>query len=399
MQSLLENVRATLRHLQHTLEEELIISNNQIFGKIDVNLLANYYPSSIPIRIQKITIDTPANIFLVYKIYQIQKSLLEARHSLTKGDHSYVMSILVEEIINEIDKAYALCTYILDEPILKTLIKHIKTHSQKEIEKLEKKIRIDITEKPREYRTYKRIFQLLKKINDNIVIVRDTCKNPKFRKTLTLNINPEKLYELYGFTLILQQITEIYNIDSQWNIEIDREGKILTLTKNNTEITISYNSLPRNIQSFMTKAIGKGIINGPLDTQRLRGLPDTIILIKKNNTTKKIIIDYKYTTDIRYIVESRFKALAYLYEYNADTTIIISPPPKQETTTEEETEQQKTFYYKAKQHKGAIIHITHNNQKTKTIALAYIDPTPQQTNQNKKTIKTLLKITTQDLEN
>jgi len=61
----------------------------------------------------------------------------------------------------------------------------------------------------------------------------------------------------------------------------------------------------------------------------LKGLPDTIVVKAPSSgaVKKLLLLDYKYTRDYKYLSQSRFKVLAYLYEFDADCGVIVAPTP------------------------------------------------------------------------
>ena len=89
-----------------------------------------------------------------------------------------------------------------------------------------------------------------------------------------------------------------------------------------------------------------------------------------------LVVDYKYTRDVRYLVDSRFKVYSYLHEFNADCAVIVAPRPKEGTGIEvtgmdEEVHEQCGFYLGVVPYGGAIIEIDDDG---KMLALVYVDP-------------------------
>jgi len=260
-----------------------------------------------------------------------------------------------------------------------------------QIEGIEHRVRLDFMRKPREYRTYKRLLELRDRLRERLNIASRLTQDKGFLKSLVLEIKAEKLYELFAFTLLLHIIVEdLIDVNTA---HIDREGRVLSLegthkqTGDEISLKIAYNAIPQDLVSRVQHAKARGILDRELDTSRLVGLPDTIILLECGSRSRRIIIDYKYTRDISYLIQARFKALAYIYEFNADYAAIIAPTPRNEVSYEdEEVLDHRGFYASTIAHRGAVIYL----DEARCLAIIYIDPSREAQSCNYEVLRKFL---------
>ena len=157
------------------------------------------------------------------------------------------------------------------------------------------------------------------------------------------------------------------------------------------KIYVAYNAIPDDIQSKFDKAIIYGLLNGEIKASGIKGLPDTFLLIKKDKDQKLLVIDYKYSRSLSYLINSRFKVYSYLNEYNADVAIVISPTPYTSLNkyNDEEEYEHSSFYREIIKHKGAIIHIDSNG---KVLAVLYLNPDKESVKDAEKALAKILKL-------
>ena len=152
---------------------------------------------------------------------------------------------------------------------------------------------------------------------------------------------------------------------------------------------VSYSAIPEGAESRLKRARYYGIVDGEIRVDGLGGLPDTIIARRWEGDRRLLVVDYKYTRDIHYLVAARFKAYSYLHEFNADCAAVIAPyPVKMEQVRDEEAYEQRGFYLGAAPYGGAIIEV---NENGKLLAMIYADPSPDSVKRAKQAIIRVLK--------
>ncbi|MCD6510442.1 MAG: hypothetical protein J7L11_08675 [Thermoprotei archaeon] len=395
MLELIETVRDILRQLQMLITEEVKLSRGGISGRILVKLIAKHYPSNVPIAVTRTVIETAANLLTVITILEV----LDKLYSLIDGLSSYKVSSALEplqrRIIKRLRDAIGLCGYLLHDPFLRPLVPKARaiSRSPAKIRELEQRVRLELIQRPREYRAYRKLLRLRRSLHEQLRIMIEISRDREFIKSLTLDIRPDKLYELFCFTLLLQTIVESLDVKEA---HIDQRGRVLILEchprrpkgrPSSLRVRIAYNAIPQDIESRFRAARAYGILNHELDASSLHGLPDTLMLIEKESPPRKrIVIDYKYTRDLSYLVQARFKALAYLYEFSAHNAVLITPSPISSSLEDEEIMEHEGFYRSAVRHKGAIIELENGRR----LILVYIDPLPKLMNENINAVRKLM---------
>ena len=409
IQIIYETVIQILRKLQQIFLETIEISKHGIKGKIMFNMFYKYYPQAVPVKKTFLTVDTLPNRLLLITIVEIKSEITKLKKYLIEHKYSPIMEPFRDYLISKIDTSINLLDRIIHDPVLKPLLSVVKKYigKKEKILELEREVKSDILTKRRELNAYQRILDLREGIKKPLIFIKKGIKNGDIEKLLTLDITKDKLYELFCFALILESVLERFNVNENWDVDIDTDGKVLTLLDGyeSVEIKIAYNSeLKSSVSSRLKKAKAFGILKDGLDASKLGGLPDTIILFGRGRgvkrVIKRVIIDYKFTRDFSYLSLSRAKALAYLYEFRADVSILIVTPPKKhgdvfskDDTIElrdDEAEDQASFYSAAINRGGAIVSI--DNDDKKLLVIAFIEPKKDEMKNNKKILEKILDI-------
>ena len=388
LNELSDTIKSILKKLQAIITEEISVEKHAIRGRILVNLVARYYPAALPIARTKLVLDTPANLLLIVTLLEVRNTIIKVLNYLSSRNSPSELSPLKSLAIERLRKFISICDYLLTEPILKALINKARTlvGNTRRINDLEERVREDILKRPREYRAYMKLLRLRELLSQELKVIEKDSQ--ELGEILSLKITASKLYELYGFTLILESLINILS-GKEWKVHLNREGRVLIFERPEECIKISYNAIPQGVKSRLSNARYYGIINGEIKVDKLGGLPDTIIVRDWKGKRRILVIDYKYTRDVQYLVESRFKAYSYLHEFNADCAMIIAPSPKEATSTNEEVYEQRGFYLGIAPYKGAIVVI---DDSRKMLILTYVDPDSNSIKMAKYTLTKVLRI-------
>ena len=134
-----------------------------------------------------------------------------------------------------------------------------------------------------------------------------------------------RLYEVYVFSLLLEALTGL----GMW---ITRSNGYIEVRIGGRRVLI-YTNRP-----LETSAIGKSMIEvvdgGPagLDPHRYRGRPD-IGAQEPAGRTALLLVEAKFSWSPTYLAYSKFKAVAYAYEYSPRAVALAFPEPPKETIT------------------------------------------------------------------
>ncbi|MEM1523221.1 MAG: hypothetical protein QXU69_09345 [Thermofilaceae archaeon] len=396
-------VKSALKRLQALIAEELMLVNvGAIAGRINTKLAAKHLPVSIPVKATRLSYETPANLLLAATIIEVETRLKRVQQTLIKARYANEYP-LIEIAIKRLLEMISGYEYLLNEPVLRQLIPKASVIVSDEglLNELEAKVRLDAATRPREYRAYHPLLKLRKELRTNVHIIEKSTK--EFGESLALKIPVSKLYELYGFTLLLEALLEnIY--DESWRTKVNEEFRVLTLSRGDDRVHVSYNALPQGVCSRLATAKAFGLLSNSIDQtliKKLGGLPDTIILMEIEGKKNLIVIDYKHTRRLSYLVASRFKALSYLYEFRADCAMIVTPTVwntakesaghsvLESEELDEEAQEHLSFYRSLSERGGALIEVDSNG---KMLAIVYADPNPKGAENAKKAFKKIFNV-------
>ncbi|MEM2186741.1 MAG: hypothetical protein QW407_07045 [Thermofilaceae archaeon] len=396
-------VKSALKRLQALIAEELMLVNvGAIAGRINTKLAAKHLPVSIPVKATRLSYETPANLLLAATIIEVETRLKRVQQTLIKARYANEYP-LIEIAVKRLLEMISGYEYLLNEPVLRQLIPKASVIASDEglLNELEAKVRLDAATRPREYRAYHPLLKLRKELRMNVHIIEKSTK--EFGESLALKIPVSKLYELYGFTLLLEALLEnIY--DESWRTKVNEEFRVLTLSRGDDRVHVSYNALPQGVCSRLATAKAFGLLSNSIDQtliKKLGGLPDTIILMEIEGKKNLIVIDYKHTRRLSYLVASRFKALSYLYEFRADCAMIVTPTVwntakesaghsvLESEELDEEAQEHLSFYRSLSERGGALIEVDSNG---KMLAIVYADPNPKGAENAKKAFKKIFNV-------
>jgi hypothetical protein len=407
-----ETVKEILRRMHAELVEEIEITQGSIHGKIVTSLVAKYKPNGIPVRRERIEFENPANLLLVATLLEAEKRLMKLIQSLSYSNPT--TEKLREIAVDKLQSLIFECEQILSVPELRPLIPkgNLIVENTLQLEEIEKKVSYEAMTHPREYKAYQKLLTIRRYLKNDLSLLDRETK--ELADTLLLKLSKSKIYELFALAFILNYLDETFKPSEVKIPQRDKEvdGRGLIFSGANGDITVLYNIISEDIPSKLSKAKALGLLDGPIRedlVKKLGGLPDIVILLSFNGQKKRLIFECKYTRSINYLVQARFKALSYLYEFDAHAVTIMSPPPlsyhlpattaslkrtsenvEEDSSTngeDEETDQQRGFYVGIAEYGGASININSNG---KIFAILYLDPTEEGIERSKQTLGILL---------
>ena len=388
---LVEAVKEALRRIQFTMYEEVVPEKYTSGGRVEARLLARYFPSYVPIRRRRLEYAIPANLLLAAVILETRDMALRTLQRLAGQGGNPLYKALVDYVAERFQDIINTRDILLSDPIIRPLLREVRGRRAR-IEDLEKIVELEYRRRPRLYRPYRRLINYARLLRAKMGAV-PSALGELSEKILAMDITPAKIYELYGFTLILEYLLEIFEKRAKradsLAVKLNKQGKEIVISSEQPklELVIAYNAIPDDIKSKFEKARIDGLLDGEIKASSIKGLPDTFIMVKENGERKLLVIDYKYSRDISYQINSRFKVYAYLNEYNADVAIVVSPTPILRSLTDEEGRDQADFYTTIAKHQGALIHIDGQGQ---LLGILYLDPNENSLNNAKEAVKKIL---------
>jgi hypothetical protein len=380
-------VRDILRRISAVVVEELEVSGSAR-GRVAVGLAAKHLPRALPVYRSRLELETPANLLLAATLVEVRGRLLELIWRLPAAQPW--LEPLREHAERRLRDLLRACEFLLYEPVLRPLLAkaQLLAADERRLAELEREVELDARRRLRELRAYLRLLELRRRLREEVSLLGGEVE--ELGRTLALRITLDKLYELYGFTLLLQALVDELKPRPA---RIDSDGRELKLETGRGEVSVFYNALPERVESRVAKARAVGLIDGEVDrdlVRKLGGLPDTIVDARLSEEKRRLLLlDYKYTDDYRYLSQARFKALAYLYEFNADCAVVVAPKPERGSGEDEEAHEHKGFYDEIAKHSGATIFIDSNG---KVLAIVYADPRESAVESSLRALKTVVKL-------
>jgi hypothetical protein len=439
-----EIVKEILRRMHAELVEEMEITQGSIRGKIVTSLVAKYKPKGIPIRRERIEFENPANLLLVATLLEVEKRLMKLIQSLSYSNPT--TEKLREIAVDKLQSLIVECERILSVPELRPLIPkgNLIAENTLQLEEIEKKVSYEAVTHPREYKAYQKLLTIRRYLKNDLRVLEKETK--ELADILLLNLSESKIYELFALAFILNYLDETFKPSEVKIPPRDEEvyGRGLIFSGANGEIKVLYNISSNYIHSKLSNAEAHVLLKardlqdrsiGEDIVKKLGGLPDIVIIHSFNGQDKILIFECKYTRKVNYLVQARFKAISYLYEFDANAVTIISPSPhsnylsstsiptsrrgisenagrnSQTEGDDEETEEQGGFYVGIAEYGGVSIKIMDEmedkrkdnndnindkgkiskNSHGKIFAILYLDPTEEGIDRSKKALDNLFR--------
>ena len=394
VRELVDVVKRILVRMQRVSIDVVKIESYVVRGRVLVQLAAKLFPSYVPVRVTEYRIETPANLLLVLTVLETLEAFKSSLRRLYSVNATEVMKVFRDIVARELRGAISLCEYLLGDPLIRPLVlkASLILGNERKIRDLERVVELECVRRRRELYVYEELLKYRRLLKDKVRIVKKLAE--QLHKTFLIKVSPEKLYEIYGFTLVLGSLIEYFRIDDRWNIDVDEEGKVIVfespLRAEKIKIAISYNAIPSSVKSRFVAAKAHGLIeDGIPEVKNIQGLPDTIIKVEKSGERRLVIIDYKYSRDPSYLVASRYKVYGYLHEFDADVSALVAPGFAYDKVSEDEAYRQTGFYQTAQEKGGAVIHVDSGG---KILALIFAPPIRDVVDDVKKAMLVFLRI-------
>ena len=321
---------------------------------------------------------------------------------LMKLDPIHIKNRFVDETIQKIDKA-----------IKNTILFHVKYASMliefkdfekmstrdfdeicKKIEKeLKKLIRIIESDAAKKWRPrwVSRLVELYEVVNrflqelDNIVTVIEHVRGLEPKELLAeikmyVRFMAWKLYELYILFLLLKALV---NLLRSRNINFDDRKVIIQYDDRRKLLTIYWGKPLDTSNISLIKTLDNKIIDSDM-IKRIRGRPDISIEIQNKVS---IVLEAKFTKNPSYLTQSRFKVMAYMYEYGVDMGILAFPGISRNKQLDEEEAETFQLMKKAENADGVVIQLSNGSK----LYLLPIIPLKKNLQRNIQTMEMILK--------
>lgn len=385
---LVEAVREALRRLQFTMHEE-VVPERYAAGQVETRLLARYLPSYIPVRRRRVEYATPANLLLATVLLETRAMASRTLQRLASKNGNPLYEAFRSYAVQRLQDIVHTCNMLLSDPIIRPLLREAVKRKAR-VEELEKVVELEYRRRPKLYRPYRKLIYYIRLLRVKMGVAAHSIEELA-EKLLAIDITPAKIYELYGFTLILEALTEILDekVGSLATANLDKQGRELVVSSGQLRLSIAYNAIPDSIKSKFENVRIYGLLNGKIEAPNLKGLPDTFIIVEGHGERRLLVIEYKYSRDLSYQVNSRFKVYAYLNEYNADIAVVVSPTPSPIDLSDEEVYGQAGFYTTIASRQGALLYI---KGQGKILVILYLDPSEESLARAKEAFRRVLTI-------
>ncbi|MGC8988415.1 hypothetical protein, partial [Infirmifilum sp.] len=238
-------IKEILRKVQaEIIEEKEIITSGSLDGRVLTGLAGKYAPSAIPVSKTRLLLETPANLLLAATLVEVRFEILNLIASLkeTKPELKPLREYAKKRLIDVLLK----CEYLMYEPVLRPILSkaQLLAGQPSKLKTLEETVKYEVLRKYRDLKSYSRLLELRRLLRENLSLLENSIT--ELNKTLTLEISTEKLYELFGFTLILQALIEEF---SPTEIKVLEDERELQMSIVDSKMIISYNTLPEDVES------------------------------------------------------------------------------------------------------------------------------------------------------
>ena len=227
VRELVDVVKKILVKMQRISIDVIRIEPYVVRGRVLVQLAAKHFPSYVPVRMTEYKIETPANLLLTITVLETLEAFKASLMKLYSINATEVMKVFRNIVAQELKKAISCCEYLLGDPLVKPLVPKASLilGNKREIENLEREVELECVRRRRELYVYEELLKYRRLLKSKVSIVRKLTK--QLCKNFLLEVSPEKLYEIYGFTLVLESLIEYFKIDDGWEVDVDEEGKVL----------------------------------------------------------------------------------------------------------------------------------------------------------------------------
>lgn len=372
---------AYLMNLTHTLPEILskLMSRLYVSSKVSLklsrealvtnivhNLLHHMFSKQlIPINMSEIIYDLPEYILLKNFLLELLKRL---RLIIKEFQVKKLLKVQpwLRPIYDGLRNLYLLISNILRSPIFSKISSKRITRAL--LSEIEFRARHGLCSM-----LYLEIIDMFKRLQKLTSLSLQISKfsQVNLKDVIAYYMNPSRLYEIYVLLLILYAISRNAKYVDMY--ETDKATYFMFVTSSKT-ILIAYNQRDELVEK--RNLVGILDLNGfeldLEDTERYLGLPDIVIRISSEGTKKYIIIECKFRFSISSIIESRYKVLGYLLEFDVPEAVLVFPRLKINTHLgdSEEVSQHELIIEAIKQ--GVVLE--YNEKIYRRLFLVCIDP-------------------------
>jgi hypothetical protein len=159
-------------------------------------------------------------------------------------------------------------------------------------------------------KSLRNIVEIMHKRTD-VIVIRDVSNTVRFLAF--------RLYEIYTYMVTLAAVLKMF----KGSIEEIRGRSTRVRYDYGKSIIVVYGRKPG--KSMLENAEARWLTGEVLNKDELKNLAGKPDIGVYNEV--KVVIEAKFSNTLHYLTQARFKALAYIYEYNADAGILVYPGP------------------------------------------------------------------------
>ncbi len=231
---------------------------------------------------------------------------------------------------------------------------------------------------PRVRRVYARIVSRLsvaeQLLREGRVAIRVVGLRDEREARIAARLYAQRLYELYVLHTLLRALNRLKPGEAR------SEKSRVIVYEYNGGLIIFYNVAPRFDDQLLSR-VASGEAEPPLPRSVLEaaaGRPDITLVAREEGGVRVVaVIEAKYSRSPTYLTLARFKAIAYIHEYEASTGILVYPggaAEKPEASLEgEEAEEGTRLLAEAEKHGSLTIRLKNNA----TLHILPLPPTPE----------------------
>lgn len=317
------------------------------------------------------TLITPENLLMAWLVYDLDRETSKLMDLLSKlissvvpkneSDMLIYASYYLQLLKEELQRSRSMLGKLSRSPIILMLKSYVKSLREREIRRMLYEIEQSPIWKPKWVNEMVRLLRhylMMKDLLKNLKVLISGVKiEPKLMRNF-VKFMAYRLYELYTLYILLKALSIMRHC-----VKIDFEKKRIELI--GKKVVIFYTVSPK-VDGYLSRLANSTIevINesrGSITSDcKYCGKPDFSLM----RNAKIVILDCKFTNSIPYLSLSKYKIMAYMYEFNSKIGILVFPTisRRHRLIDEREIEADKSLFVMARKHGAVKLNLRDNSK-------------------------------------
>ncbi len=280
--------------------------------------LSTFHRNVMVVRVPEVSYNLPQYIVLKSTLVELYKILCKIFESINRliqyqpwlEDMRNLISNMINFLNNILTKTFLACVKDIPIELAKRLVQHLNATN----------VRYYI----KELISY---LDNLKNIQTTLLSLERYMTEKESIVRLSYIVSASRLYEMYILLLLLAILRRIYRFNGVTE-HCDATCFSFSDPTGNRLVKVAYNQRnsliekTRLVKVFRILRSHERYLSNIL---KYTGIPDIVLYVRSHDVNMHIIFECKYRFNINSIVESRFKVLGYLLEYDINSAVLVFP--------------------------------------------------------------------------